>query len=79
VLEEITFTSSDPTNHPVPSPEFLTLHATCAKAAYFSGAVAYLDKFDEDMADLGVLAGDGESVDILTHALTSMSMSSTGA
>jgi len=74
----MTFTSSDPTNHPVPSTEFLTLHATCAKAAHFTGAGAYLDELDQDVADLGVLAGDGGSADVLTQALTSMSMGSIG-
>jgi len=68
----MTFTSSDPSNLPVPSPELLALHATCAKVAYFSGASAYLDELDRD---IGVLAGDGGSVDVLIQALaTSMSM-----
>ena len=76
VPEKIMFTSSDPTNLPVPSPELWALHATCAKVAHFSGAGAYLDELDQDVEDLGVLAGDGRSVDVLTQALTtSMPMS----
>ena len=75
----MTSTSPDPTNYPDPSPEFLTLHATCAKAAHFSGAGAYLDELDEGVEHVGVLAGDGGSADLLPHALMSMSMGSTGA
>ena len=74
----MTFTSSDPANYPVRSSEFLTLHATCAKAAHLSGAGAYLDELDEGVEHVGVLAGDGGSADLLIHALTSMSMGSTG-
>ena len=72
--EKITFTSSDPTNLLVPSPEFLALHATCAKVAYFSGAGAYLDELDQDVEDLGVLACDGRSVDVLTYKPMGWSM-----
>jgi hypothetical protein len=70
VPEKITFTSPDPINLLVPSPDFLTLHATCAKVAFFSDAGAYLDELYEDVEDLGVLAGDGRSVNALTQALT---------
>lgn len=66
----MTFTSSDSTNLPVPSPDFLALHATCAKVTHFSGAGAYLDELDQDVEDLGVLADEGGSVDVLIQALT---------
>jgi hypothetical protein len=70
VPEKITFTSSDPAKLPIPSPELIALHATCAKVAHLSGAGAYIDKLDGDADDLDVLAGDGGSSDVLTHILS---------
>jgi hypothetical protein len=34
----VTFTTPDPVKYPVPSPEYLGLHAACAKFAHLSGA-----------------------------------------
>ena len=69
MLEKTTLTSPNSATFPVPSPELLALHAACAKVAYLSGASAYIDKLDRDMDDLGVLARDGGSSDVLTHAI----------
>jgi hypothetical protein len=66
--------TTDP-NLPVPAPELLALHAACAKVAHLSGAGAYIDEFDREMEDINVLAGDGRSADVLSHAIMrSMSM-----
>ena len=69
VPAKVTFTSSDPTGLPVPSSELLALHAACAKVAHLSGAGEQIDKFDRDLDDLGILALDGSSSSILSHAL----------
>ena len=65
----MTFTSPDPSILPYPSQKLLALHAACAKVAHLSGAGEYIDKFDRDADDLDVLATDGSSSAILTHAL----------
>ncbi|KAK0442704.1 uncharacterized protein EV420DRAFT_1074311 [Desarmillaria tabescens] len=66
---EVTFTTPDNENLPVPSETLLTLHATCAKVANFSGAAEHIDKLDCDVEDLGVLASDGSSGGVLSSAL----------
>ncbi|KAK0216735.1 hypothetical protein EDD85DRAFT_798168 [Armillaria nabsnona] len=66
---EVTFTTSDQENLPVPSEAFLTLHAACAKVAHLSGAAEYIDKSDRDVEDLSVLAYDGSSGEALKSAL----------
>ena len=63
------FTSPNPLIFPFPSQQLLALHAACAKVAHLSGAGEYIDKFDRDTEDLDILATDGSSFDILTHAL----------
>lgn len=68
--EKVTFTSSDATTLPVPSPELLALHAACAKVAHLSGVGEEIDKFDRDLDDLHVLAADGSSSSVLAHALS---------
>jgi hypothetical protein len=68
--KKVTFTSSDPTNLPVPSPELLALHAACAKVAHLSGASEHIDELDRDLDDLRVLAADGSSSSVLAHALS---------
>ncbi|KAK0457937.1 uncharacterized protein EV420DRAFT_1683095 [Desarmillaria tabescens] len=66
---EVTFTTPDDENLPVPSESLLALHAVCAKVANFSGAAEYIDKLDQEVEDLGVLAHDGSSGDVLSSAL----------
>jgi len=66
---EVTFTSPDPSVLPYPSQQLLALHSACAKVAHLSGAGEYIDKVDRDTDDLDVLATDGSSSAVLTHAL----------
>lgn len=67
---EVTFTASDPTKYlDLPSLKLLALHVACAKVAHLSGAGEHIDELDRDMDDLGVLAFNGRSSAILTHAL----------
>lgn len=47
----------------------VTFHAACAKATRLSGAGEYLDKLDRDKESLNVLANDGTSSSVLSHAL----------
>ena len=70
VPPEVTFTSSDPLVYPYPSQELLKLHAACAKVAHLSGAGEYIDNLDRDADDMDVLATDGSSSAVLTHALS---------
>ena len=54
---------------PVPSPEWLALHAACAKVAHLSGAAEYIETILRDAEETTVLAADGSSGEILTHLL----------
>ncbi|KAF9491642.1 hypothetical protein BDN71DRAFT_1397947 [Pleurotus eryngii] len=60
---------SDPHRFPLPSPELLALHATCAKVANLSGAAEYLDKVDRDLEELDVLKANGDSSELLDVAI----------
>ncbi|KAK0435688.1 uncharacterized protein EV420DRAFT_1592662 [Desarmillaria tabescens] len=66
---EVTFTTPDQENLPVPSETLLSLHAACAKVAHLSGAAEYIDKLDRDVEDLSVLAYNGSSGEVLRNAL----------
>jgi len=68
----ITFSTSDPIHLPVPAPELLALHGTCCKVAHLSGAAEYIDMIYRDADEIGVLAPDGTSGDILDYALSSL-------
>ncbi|SJK98957.1 uncharacterized protein ARMOST_02235 [Armillaria ostoyae] len=59
---EITFTTPDSENLPVPSD-------TCAKVTQFSGAAEYIDNQDRVIENLDVLAEDGSSAEVLSSAL----------
>jgi len=67
----VTFSTIDAERLPVPSRELLSLHATCCKVAHLSGAAEYIDNIYRDAEDMGVLAGDGTSSDMLNFALLS--------
>ncbi|THH20036.1 hypothetical protein EW146_g1228 [Bondarzewia mesenterica] len=67
----VTFTTSDPLNLPLPSPDYLHLHAACARVAHLSGAGEHIDRVFRDMEEMQVLAVDGSSTDILSYALSS--------
>ncbi|KAH7887231.1 hypothetical protein F5I97DRAFT_1807702 [Phlebopus sp. FC_14] len=71
LTKKVTLTSTNP-QLPLPSPELLALHATCAKVAHFSGASEYIDELDRDKDALKVLSANGESADILAHALSGL-------
>lgn len=67
--EFVTFTTPDPQCFPLPSPELLALHATCAKVANLSGAAEYLEKFDHDLDHSEVFMPNGDSAELLDLAI----------
>jgi len=69
----VTFTTPDEVKLPVPSPEYLAIHAACAKVAHLSGAGEHIDKILREMEDTKVLSKDGASAEILEHALLPLS------
>ncbi|KAI0298233.1 hypothetical protein BC826DRAFT_1103163 [Russula brevipes] len=78
VFQFVTFTTNDPEHLPVPAPESLSLHATCCKVAHLSGAAEYIDMIYRDAGEMGVLAPDGTSSDMLGFALSSLSNHTVG-
>ena len=48
----ITFTSTDP-SLPVPTPEYLKLHAAVCRVAHMCGAAGYLNQEDRDIDRTG--------------------------
>ncbi|RXW12256.1 hypothetical protein EST38_g13596 [Candolleomyces aberdarensis] len=66
---EVKFTTPNPEKLPVPSPDYLALHAAYAKVACPSGAADYIETVLKDAKELPVLAADGSSGDALTHLL----------
>ncbi|KAI9509931.1 hypothetical protein F5148DRAFT_1011536 [Russula earlei] len=69
----VAFSTTDPEHLPVPSPELLAFHATCCKVANLSGAAEYIDRVYRDADEMGVLASDGASGDVLGYLLSSLS------
>ncbi|KAF8810920.1 hypothetical protein BYT27DRAFT_7185242 [Phlegmacium glaucopus] len=69
----VTFTTPDEDKLPVPSSEYLAIHAACAKVAHLSGAGEHIDKILREMEDTKVLSKDGASAEILEHALLPLS------
>ena len=65
----VTFSTDDPVNLPVPSPNYLALHAACAKVAHLSGAAEYIDAVWSEMEEALFLAENGSSADALNLAL----------
>ncbi|KAI0717850.1 hypothetical protein C8T65DRAFT_737652 [Cerioporus squamosus] len=65
---EVTFTSTSE-NLPLPSPDYLRIHAACCRIAHLSGAAEYLGKIYRDEEYLDVLASDGTSAPVLDHLL----------
>lgn len=70
IPEKVMFGSLRPIAFPVPSPALLALHAACAKVTHFSGVGEYIDQLDKDMEEIGVLAYDGASSDVLSHVFS---------
>jgi hypothetical protein len=67
VPEYVTFSTN--TNHALPDPKYIALHATCAKVSYFSGAGDSINNIDVDMKEYSTLASDGSSHDVLKYAI----------
>ncbi|KAH7908572.1 hypothetical protein BJ138DRAFT_1157359 [Hygrophoropsis aurantiaca] len=66
-----TFTTNKP-ELPLPSRNYLALHATCAKVTHLSGAGAYIDKALRDLEEIRELAEDGGSARLFEDALFDM-------
>ena len=68
--DEISFTNHAP-NYPLPLPskEYLSLHAACCRVAMMSGAGVYLDKVIWEQESIGVLSSDGSSADVFVNAV----------
>ncbi|KAF9485217.1 hypothetical protein BDN70DRAFT_927752 [Pholiota conissans] len=65
----VTFTTPDENRLPLPSPEYLEIHASCAKAAHFSGAGAYIDNIIDEAEDTATLAEDSAFAEVLEYSL----------
>jgi hypothetical protein len=70
--EYVTFNTPDPLKFPVPSADYLSIHAACAKVAHLSGAGACIDKFYRDMDDSTTLDPNGASAEMLEHAISEL-------
>ena len=55
--------------YPLPSCDYLKLHAVCCHVAHLSGADSYLDELREEMQEVRTLAEDGSSTELLASAL----------
>jgi hypothetical protein len=58
------------TQIPIPNPQYLALHAACAKVMHMTAMAKAVDEFLEDWEATPVLAEDGSSADLLAHAFT---------
>jgi hypothetical protein len=65
----IVFTTPDPDKLPLPSPEYLQIHAACAKVAHLSGATEHIDKILNELEETRVLSEDGASAEAFEYAL----------
>ena len=65
----IKFSTDNPKTLPVPSREYLALHAACAKVAHLSGAAEYMNSVMWEMEETLVLSSDGASAAVLEHAI----------
>ena len=54
----------------LPSSRYLEIHPACCKVAHTSGAAEYLDRVMRDAEQIGVLAEDGGSADVLSYAMS---------
>ncbi|OJA13881.1 hypothetical protein AZE42_05401 [Rhizopogon vesiculosus] len=64
--QTVSFTTPDPVYLPLPSPQYLRLHAACARVLFLSGATGFFGDVLEDICDICNLAIDGSS---LEHSL----------
>ena len=65
----IKFNTDNPKVLPVPSREYLALHAACANVAHLSGAAEYMDSVIREMEETSVLSSDGASAAVLEHVI----------
>ena len=67
----ITFTNHAQPNMdlPLPSKKYLSIHATCCKVAWMSGAAEYLNKVIWEQESMEVLSTDGSSADVIANAI----------
>ena len=64
IKDQVTFTTPDPINYPLPSPRLLALHAACAKVACLSGAGKYIA---EEMEKMSEMAQDSSEEEVLVE------------
>ncbi|KAK7439333.1 hypothetical protein VKT23_017559 [Stygiomarasmius scandens] len=75
VPREVTFKNNHFVNEddtpvlPMPSKEYLSLHAACAKVANMSGAAEYLEDLDREREEGKTLAADGSSMPLFANVL----------
>ena len=69
----VTFTTTIP-NLPLPSPEYLALHALCYEVTWMSGAGEQLDEIQRDLEETRVLAKDGSTAHLLSAALSPLAI-----
>ena len=72
-MTTVTFTTRDPEKLPLPSPEYLKIHAAYAKVAHLSGAGEHIDKVLRELEHTKVLSNDGTSAEALEHVLLPLS------
>jgi len=70
---KIEFTTPDPEKLPPPSPEYLKIHAACAKITHLSGAAERIDEILKDFENTRVLSENGASAHVLQDALVPLS------
>jgi len=68
-LPLVTFTTT--TNHPLPDPRYLKLHAVVCRVGHLSGVTKYLDMYDNAQDERSFLAYDGSSAEYLVSRLHS--------
>ncbi|KAK0444267.1 uncharacterized protein EV420DRAFT_1622797 [Desarmillaria tabescens] len=73
----VTFTTPNPQTLPLPSPEYLAIHAACCHIAHMSGAAEYVENVlreEEDLRErverMGILAEDGSLMELFSHCMT---------
>ena len=59
---------------PLPDPRYLEIHAACCRVAHMSGAAEYFDRMTRGLEEIRVLAEDGGSSEVLSHALSRLQM-----
>jgi len=62
----------DPVNYPFPNPQYLAIHAACAKVAHMSGEAATIDKYHDDGDDGQTSDPIGVPEPVAKHAASKM-------